>query len=566
MNLQKICKQCNAHFEITDADILAYEKLSPVFQGQKYLIPPPTLCPPCRKQRRCVQRNDRNLYQRKCDKTGQTMISCYSPDKPFTVYNRKDWLEVDNTEFGRDYDFSRPFFEQFFDLQKVTIKQNVIQSGVMENSEFNNFVGRLKNSYMCFDAGQGEEILYCNETGWLKSSVDNTSTSFSELCYECVHVQNAYNLLYSKYCNNCSDSAFLEFCNGCKHCIGCINLRNQEYCVFNQKVSKEQYEEVWNDIFQGTNIAVNGFSQRAHEFFQTQPHRALCNTDAHDSTGDVLILCENMKNCFNCFESKDCAFCDDIYPGTQYFYDVTGWGFHSDFSYECIGVGSADHEAASNQCRFSCLCFYGAYDVNYSNYCFQNCQNLFGCSQLRKKQYCILNKQYTKEEYEIMVPKIIEHMIGTGEWGEFFPAWISQFAYNETWAMEYFPLTREQVLQQGYVWKEKDPAQFRTPTAEIPSFSSLEIDESFTKELLACEHCKRNYKIMSSELAFYKKMKLPIPACCPECRYQKRLSQRNPRKLWNRECVKCTENTQTSYSPDRAERIYCEKCYLESIY
>ncbi len=229
------------------------------------------------------------------------MISCYSPDKPFTVYNRKDWLEVDNTEFGRDYDFSRPFFEQFFDLQKVTIKQNVIQSGVMENSEFNNFVGRLKNCYMCFDAGQAEEVLYSNEAGWLKSSVDNTSTSFSELCYECVHVQNAYNLLFSKYCNNCSDSAFLEFCNGCKHCIGCINLRNQEYCVFNQKVSKEQYEEVWNDIFQGTNIAVNGFSQRAHEFFQTQPHRALCNTDAHDSTGDVLILCENMKNCFNCF-------------------------------------------------------------------------------------------------------------------------------------------------------------------------------------------------------------------------------------------------------------------------
>jgi hypothetical protein len=26
------------------------------------------------------------------------------------------------------------------------------------------------------------------------------------------------------------------------------------------------------------------------------------------------------------------------------------------------------------------------------------------------KEYCILNKQYTKEEYEILVPKIIEHM------------------------------------------------------------------------------------------------------------------------------------------------------------
>ena len=32
-------------------------------------------------------------------------------------------------------------------------------------------------------------------------------------------------------------------------------------------------------------------------------------------------------------------------------------------------------------------------------------------SSLRNKSYCILNKQYTKEEYEELVPKIIEHMM-----------------------------------------------------------------------------------------------------------------------------------------------------------
>jgi len=31
-------------------------------------------------------------------------------------------------------------------------------------------------------------------------------------------------------------------------------------------------------------------------------------------------------------------------------------------------------------------------------------------------KYCILNKQYSKEEYEELVPKIIEHMQKTGEW------------------------------------------------------------------------------------------------------------------------------------------------------
>ena len=36
--------------------------------------------------------------------------------------------------------------------------------------------------------------------------------------------------------------------------------------------------------------------------------------------------------------------------------------------------------------------------------------NLFGCVGLKSKEYCILNKQYTKEAWEALVPQIIEHM------------------------------------------------------------------------------------------------------------------------------------------------------------
>ena len=34
----------------------------------------------------------------------------------------------------------------------------------------------------------------------------------------------------------------------------------------------------------------------------------------------------------------------------------------------------------------------------------------FGCVGFKHKQYCILNKQYTKEEYEKLVQKIIKQM------------------------------------------------------------------------------------------------------------------------------------------------------------
>jgi hypothetical protein len=37
-------------------------------------------------------------------------------------------------------------------------------------------------------------------------------------------------------------------------------------------------------------------------------------------------------------------------------------------------------------------------------------------------------------------------MIADGEWGEFFPSHVSPFGYNETVAMEYYPVDRNEAL------------------------------------------------------------------------------------------------------------------------
>lgn len=73
---------------------------------------------------------------------------------------------------------------------------------------------------------------------------------------------------------------------------------------------------------------------------------------------------------------------------------------------------------------------------------------LFGCNGLRNKQYCIFNTQYTKEQYEALLPTIIEHMIATGERGKFFDPSVSVFAYNETIASLHFPLSESEALAQ----------------------------------------------------------------------------------------------------------------------
>ena len=89
MSITKDCKNCGAKFEIEDEDLQFYEKISPEFNGKKYLIPPPTFCPTCRHQRRIAFRNERSLYKRTCDFSKKNIISMYSQDKPYKIYDQE---------------------------------------------------------------------------------------------------------------------------------------------------------------------------------------------------------------------------------------------------------------------------------------------------------------------------------------------------------------------------------------------------------------------------------------------------------------------------------------------
>jgi uncharacterized protein YbaR (Trm112 family) len=211
--------------------------------------------------------------------------------------------------------------------------------------------------------------------------------------------------------------------------------------------------------------------------------------------------------------------------------------------------------------------------------------------RIEAKKYCILNKQYSKDEYDELLLRIIRHIGGTvasprseraGEresgyassseaelkdkqFGEFFPIEISPFCYNESMAFENFPLTKEEVLKKNLKWKEKDSKEYKPATYQ-PLDSIENVGDEILNEVLACSYCGKNYRIILQELKFYRRNKLPIPDKCPDCRYKERSAKRNPFKLWERLCAKCNKKIQPSYNPDRPETIYCEKCYLESLY
>ena len=128
----RICQNCKDSFTIDPEDFDFYEKIK---------VPPPTWCPNCRLQRRLMWRNERTLYRRKCDAPGHSedIISIYPQEVPFKVYDHEFWYGDgwDALKYGRDYDFSRPFFSQFAELERAAPHYN-LSVVAMENSDYCN--------------------------------------------------------------------------------------------------------------------------------------------------------------------------------------------------------------------------------------------------------------------------------------------------------------------------------------------------------------------------------------------------------------------------------------------
>lgn len=551
---KKNCKNCGNNFNITDKDAKFYERIQ---------VPHPTFCPTCRRQRRTAYRNESSLYHRKCDFSGEKIISLYSGDKPFKVYKTDIWWgdTWDATDYGQDFDFSRPFFEQFKELQ-LKVPRPALTIATLENSPFVNQCWFSKNCHLCFDMGWVEDGLYCYGTYHSKNVVDNDSIRDCELCYGLLDCQKCYNCIVLEDCSNCHDGYFSFDCKGCSNIAFCHNLRNKKNYIFNKQVSQEEFEKFTQDLKKSS---FENFQKHTTDFKEKiiakAIHKLNHNLNTENCTGDYILNSKNCHDSYLCDNCEDLKYCMRMDERIYDSMDLDNCSI-CELGYDCMCMNGVNVK----------YCAYTYMDANDCTYCdiTMASSNCFGCIGLHHKKYCILNKQYSKEEYEKLVPKIIEHMKKpssggqAGEWGEFFPINLSAFCYNETLAQEYFPLTKEEALRKGYAWKEADKKEYQKQTYALPD-SIEDTPNAVMDEILACSNCGKNYKIIQPEIGFYKKMGLPIPRKCHICRHLDRIALRNPKKLTEKNCDKCGTAIITTYTKENPATVYCEKCYLESV-
>ena len=81
--------------------------------------------------------NQRRLFRKKEDHSGKKIFSGYPSESPVRIYDRDYWLSDawDPLSYGKDYDFSKSFFEQFRELLK-SVPLMAISAGEHVNSDY----------------------------------------------------------------------------------------------------------------------------------------------------------------------------------------------------------------------------------------------------------------------------------------------------------------------------------------------------------------------------------------------------------------------------------------------
>ena len=591
----KKCHTSWQDFPIYKSDLEFYDKVSPRFEvseeyAKEFLdrnsdvkdnfeykdwklkakIPTPNLCPEERYIRKLAFRNELNLYKRKCSMTWKNIISIYSPDKEYSVYDQNVWWsdKRDPLVFGQKVNSNKRFFEQFNELF-FSVPMISLQNISSENSEYCTLASNNKNCYLIV-WNTSENCCYGRY--WTKNvncldyffSADNTN------CYEIIDATDCYEVFFSQNTKNCQHSYFLKNCQNCSYCFWCINLSNKKYYIYNSPVSKEAFEDFIEKNLYDRNF-INKVQEKIKKLEISLPRKNMNITNSDKrSFWNNLSYAENVQFWFDSVGSEstinDCKYIN-LTTAIKDCHDIIDSWNNSSLCYDSLTFIGTSILFSTN--------IFDSHNILYCNMC-HNCNNCFWCVWLRNKSYCILNKQYSMDEYNQLIPNIIANMIREWTRWSFFPIECSPFWYNETIAMLCNPLTKEEVLEKWYRWSDYESlmpnvekiVQWKdlpTQWCRIIKEKKPDILEKILNYAVICEVSKKPFRITKQEIEFYAKYNIPLPTKHPDIRNAERLRKRDSSVLCLTNCNNCWEEILSIHKPWKWEKILCEKCFYDEI-
>ncbi len=541
-----ICPLTGLQFEHHELERRHYERFG---------FPLPDIHPIARLALRVAHGNNWSLYWTSDVRTGKKLLSCFDPKEGLSIVDHHYWTsdEFDAKVYGREFDFSRGFFEQYFEMAQSTPRPNV-QIVNCTNVEYANHVFNSKNCYLCFICFDSENVLYSFRVRQCRESMYCVNSKDCELCYSCLHCNECYDVQFSEFSKNCTTSRFLSNCNNCVDCYQCVNLRDKQYCIQNDQYTKEGYDARMKEIDLSSYQHLKREYALWKKFLDSQPIQAEHAVNCEDSTGTLLkncrscIFCSNLSNaeqCVNSFGNNQVECCDTSGEGSE-------GGI--------MNVGFLD----SQRVAFTMVAEH-SYDIWYSQQIFQS-HDCFGCLGLKKSAYCILNKEYTREEYVRLKDRIIEHMKNRGEWGQYFPAQYSPFCYDDTNVVGVLDSEFQdyRVVAQQMGLRTRTSAEEKTPGAVGVAEMKDRCDEWGTSDLdrvWACEKSGRAFKITSQELRLYQRMRVPVPRVSWRTQFEVCAPMMYPIPH-EAVCATCGKNIYSYIHPSKTTRkLLCDGCF-----
>lgn len=350
------------------------------------------------------RRNERILYKRKCDATHKQIISIYKPDSPYTVYAADyRWGDGWNVlDYGFLFDENKSFTEQFDILLKTVPLLGLIGAN-NENSPYINLAADGKNCYMLIESSNCEN---CYHSYWLQKCTYCVDSSFShscEHCYEIDNCENGHGLAWTRDCKDCSDSCLLENCSNCHHCFGCVNQVNASYMIFNKKVTKDERQIFMNEFYTKQDSLLRIYKQQFSDLVLQYPKQAMRLKNTEQCFGHYLRDSKNCVFCVDGYDAENGKYGEHVRRNAKEVMDVSTVGRHAECIYESINTG-----IDTQQCM-ACVVCRSCHDMYYCYNCFHS-DHCFGCVGLKNQHYCIFNKQYSAQEWEQEVGRIINAM------------------------------------------------------------------------------------------------------------------------------------------------------------
>ncbi len=494
--------------------------------------------------------------------TGKPIITNVHPYSGFKVMNDDNWYNENFTKHGRDIDSRRPFFDQWHELVRavpISAQKNIEKP---HNSIARHSFGD-ENSYFV-EGCISKRSYFCSGSFHVEDSAEICYSQNISESYNISHCVNMNNCIVGRECRDCLRSSFIFDCRNCDSCFMSFNQRNKRFLFYNEQLTEAEWKERMEKIDLGDHDV---FATFMNEFKRKLDGEAVWpenfNERCENSTGEYLQKCVNAERAWfsdratnvrwaiwDNFTSEDDAV--GIDPGSTH----------------CYGNPAAINSSNCKFCYFATRC-------RDCEYCFEvyDCENCFGCAGLRREKFCILNKQCSEDEYWVRLDELKCAMLDRGEYGEVMPQRFVLTPFVHSPFHSVFEATEQIKSQIGVVdyepsldgafgdWEGKEMHEID----ELPK-NIRDVDDDWVGKPIIDRSVMRPFAILAPELAFYRRMRLPVRRGHFAPHVESMLFALNMFEQIHRTCRNChTEIVASKNTAYPNRKIYCRSCYLDFL-